>query len=199
MTGNVLTLSSSTSECLLIELKQLAKMNSFSFDIVHSVVILASFSMNISLFLNRYRLYVNSAAHIYSSSLPFLSISQSLNSQPAPSPPLSFTPSSTPSWLLLQDIQEVTGYVLIMSNYAEFMSLTSLRIIRGRTLYFPSPDDHTGFSLFVSHNYRPGSLTVGLKELQLVSLHGRSLVIVVIIVLISCYSVSMPVHKSLDV
>jgi len=52
------------------------------------------------------------------------------------------------------------------------MSLTSLRIIRGRTLFFPNPDDHTGFSLFVAHNYKPGSLTVGLHELQLVSLHG---------------------------
>jgi len=79
------------------------------------------------------------------------------------------------TWCLwLQDIQEVTGYVLIMSNYAEYMLLTSLRIIRGRTLFFPSPDEHTGFSLFVSHNYKPGSLTVGLKELQLVSLHGQS-------------------------
>jgi len=74
----------------------------------------------------------------------------------------------------LQEIQEVTGYVLIMSNYAHYMSLTSLRIIRGRTLFFANPDDHTGFSLFVSHNYKPGSLTVGLKELQLVSLHGQS-------------------------
>ena len=64
--------------------------------------------------------------------------------------------------------------MLIMSNYAELMSLTSLRIIRGRTLFFPSPDDHTGYSLFVSHNYKPGSLSVGLTELQLVSLHGQS-------------------------
>jgi len=68
----------------------------------------------------------------------------------------------------------VTGYVLVMSNYAQYISLTSLRIIRGRTLFFPNPDDHTGFSLFVSHNYKPGSLSVGLKELQLVSLHGHS-------------------------
>ena len=74
-----------------------------------------------------------------------------------------------------QDIQEVTGYVLIVSNYAQLISLTSLRIIRGRTLYFPNPDDQSaGFSLFVSHNYKPGSLTVGLHELQLVSLHGHS-------------------------
>jgi len=63
-----------------------------------------------------------------------------------------------------------------MSNYAELMSLTSLRIIRGRTLFFPNPDDaHSGFSLFVSHNYKPGSLSVGLHELQLVSLHGQHL------------------------
>ena len=75
--------------------------------------------------------------------------------------------------LWLQNIQEVTGYVLIVSNYASYMSLTSLRIIRGRTLFI-SPDEHTGYSLFVSHNYKPGSLTVGLKELQLVSLHGYS-------------------------
>jgi len=76
--------------------------------------------------------------------------------------------------LALQGIEEVTGYVLIMSNYAQYISLTSLRIIRGRTLFFPNPDDQTGFSLFVSHNYKPGSLTVGLNELQLVSLHGTS-------------------------
>jgi len=71
-----------------------------------------------------------------------------------------------------QDIQEVTGYVLIMHNFVQYMSLTSLRIIRGRTLFFADSDQPSGFSLFVSHNYVPGSLTVGLKELQLVSLHG---------------------------
>ena len=72
----------------------------------------------------------------------------------------------------LSSIREVTGYVLIVSNYVSHVPLTSLRVIRGRTLY-----EHEGryYSLYVALNYdktRPG---VGLSELRFVSLHGRVL------------------------
>jgi len=100
--------------------------------------------------------------------------------------------------LWLQDIQEVTGYVLIMSSYAEYMPLTSLRIIRGRTLVFPDSPDEQGFSLYVSHNYKPGSLTVGLKELQLVLLHGLHLAspCTTIVIVVHCVSKNKNFHFS---
>lgn len=63
----------------------------------------------------------------------------------------------------LKDVREVTGYVLIVSVMSKYLSLTNLRIIRGQTLY-----NYNGveYSLFVA-------ASVGLKELQFVSLHGR--------------------------
>ena len=81
------------------------------------------------------------------------------------------------SWLstialwLLQDIREITGYLLIVTVYADVIPLTSLNIIRGRTLF-----DHAGrnYSIFISNNFMPGPQSggVGLRELQLPSLHG---------------------------
>jgi Receptor L domain len=78
--------------------------------------------------------------------------------------------------LSLQDIQEVTGYVLIFVSYADYVPLTSLRIIRGRTLFTPARGDKqtVGYSLYVGSNHKPQSSTIGLKELHLVSLHGAS-------------------------
>lgn len=69
----------------------------------------------------------------------------------------------------LRDIREVTGYVLIVSNYVSYIPLTSLRIIRGRSLF-----EHEGryYSLYVALNYDSATPGVGLKELHLVSLHG---------------------------
>jgi hypothetical protein len=69
----------------------------------------------------------------------------------------------------LRNIREVTGYVLIVANKVDYIPLTSLRIIRGRTLY-EYQDSY--YSLFVVLNYdiaRPG---VGLKELRFTSMHG---------------------------
>jgi hypothetical protein len=69
----------------------------------------------------------------------------------------------------LRDIREVTGYVLIVANLVDYVPLTNLRIIRGRTLF---EQNNEMFSLFVALNYnitRPG---VGLKELRFPSLHG---------------------------
>lgn len=67
----------------------------------------------------------------------------------------------------LQNIREITGYVLIVANYADYIPLTSLRIIRGRTLF---EHESKYYSLYVALNYKPQS-TVGLKELWLTSLH----------------------------
>ena len=91
----------------------------------------------------------------------------------------------------LKDIQEVTGYVLLVANYASSIPLTSLRIIRGRTLY---QHKENYYSLFVALNFkppndRPGYVevmtpppqsegpseipTIGLRELSLTSLYGQ--------------------------
>ena len=70
----------------------------------------------------------------------------------------------------LKDIKEVTGYVLIMAVHTDYIPLTSLRIIRGKTLY--DYDGHS-YSLYLALNYKKGSHTVGLKELRFVSLHGK--------------------------
>lgn len=69
----------------------------------------------------------------------------------------------------LRNIREITGYVLIVANYADYIPLTSLRIIRGRTLF---EHESKYYSLYVALNYKPQS-TVGLKELWLTALHGR--------------------------
>ena len=70
----------------------------------------------------------------------------------------------------LGDIKEITGYVLIVANYADLIPLRSLRIIRGRTLY---EHDKKYYSLYVTLNYDPDlSKNVGLKELRLTSLQG---------------------------
>jgi len=85
-------------------------------------------------------------------------------------------------------ITQVTGSVIIIGNHFSNLSLTSLRVIRGVGLYHPFAPKNTkssekiqgyadinndrGYSLFVALNHKKGSTTVGLKELQLVSLHG---------------------------
>ena len=70
----------------------------------------------------------------------------------------------------LQHIREVTGYVLIITCYMDYIPLTSLRVIRGRTLY-----EHSGryYSLYLALNYDQNTDGVGLKELRLTSLHGQ--------------------------
>ena len=71
----------------------------------------------------------------------------------------------------MQDIREITGYLLIVSVHADVIPLTSLIIIRGRTLF-----GHAGrnYSVFVSNNFLWGhQTTVGLRQLQLPALHGQ--------------------------
>ena len=72
----------------------------------------------------------------------------------------------------LKDIREVTGYVLIVSVFADVIPLHNLRVIRGRTLYYSS-DTGQYYSLYVALNYKMDSRTIGLKQLPLVSLHGK--------------------------
>ena len=57
-----------------------------------------------------------------------------------------------------------------MMVYADKIPLTSLRIIRGRELY---EWDNNYYSLYVAKNHKAESTTVGLMELQLVSLYGK--------------------------
>jgi len=70
----------------------------------------------------------------------------------------------------LRHIREVTGYVLIIACYMDYIPLNSLQVIRGRTLY-----EHNGryYSLYVALNYDETTEGVGLKELRLTSLHGE--------------------------
>ena len=58
-----------------------------------------------------------------------------------------------------------------MTVYADVIPLTSLSIIRGRTLFEHFERSH---SVFISNNYDPvRETTVGLRELQLPLLHGQ--------------------------
>ena len=66
----------------------------------------------------------------------------------------------------LKDIEEVTGYVLIVNIFSNYLNLTSLRIIRGETLYKNS-------SLYVALNHNPYNDSQGLLELQFTSLTGE--------------------------
>lgn len=75
----------------------------------------------------------------------------------------------------LKDIEEVSGFVLILGNYFSHLNLTSLRVIRGKTLFKPGNVSAQAYSLYVSLNYKKGSQTVGLRELGLVSLQGERL------------------------
>ena len=65
---------------------------------------------------------------------------------------------------------QVTGYVLIMNVHAYHVPLTSLQVIRGKTLFrYPKLSDQ--YSLFVALNYDKNS-ELGLKELRFSSLRG---------------------------
>ena len=77
----------------------------------------------------------------------------------------------------LKDIQEVTGYVMLLGNHFSYPGLTNLRVIRGRSVFTPGPGIGSGndYSLFIASNYKENSATVGLKELRFVSLHGEIL------------------------
>ena len=79
----------------------------------------------------------------------------------------------------------MSGYVLIAYvRQSEVVPLRNLRLIRGISLFRP-PDDPTnrGYSLYVADNYKENSLGIGLKELQLTSLHGEPIIIIIIIIL----------------
>ena len=68
----------------------------------------------------------------------------------------------------LKDVHEVTGYVLIVSNFVDYIPLEKLRVIRGMTRF---SHDERHYSLYVTHNYDPKS-EVGLKQLGFSSLQG---------------------------
>jgi len=58
----------------------------------------------------------------------------------------------------------------------DVIPLTSLRVIRGDTLFrVPNDPTNRGYSLYVSNNYLNSAPGVGLKELQLTSLRGMIL------------------------
>ena len=70
----------------------------------------------------------------------------------------------------LQDIREITGYVLIFTIFTDYIPLTNLRIIRGQTLW--EGKNGKRYSLAVFLNFKEAS-NVGLKELRFTSLHGK--------------------------
>ena len=82
----------------------------------------------------------------------------------------------------LKDIREITGYILIVANFVDYVPLTSLRIIRGRTLF-----EHGSkfYSLYIALNYDSHSSTVGLKELRFTSLQGLIQIVLSIFIIIS--------------
>ncbi|KAL3854543.1 hypothetical protein ACJMK2_013807, partial [Sinanodonta woodiana] len=67
----------------------------------------------------------------------------------------------------LQSIEEVTGYVLIVSVWSNYVPLENLRIIRGRTLYNYQNAD---YALYVALNYNPKNESQGIFELGFKSL-----------------------------
>jgi len=73
-----------------------------------------------------------------------------------------------------ENIREVHGYVLVAENLVSRLPLTSLRIIRGRTLFrLPTPSSlpPRNLSLFVADNMLNSS--VGLRDLEMPSLIGE--------------------------
>ena len=70
----------------------------------------------------------------------------------------------------LKNIQEVTGYVIVVALAADKLPLYSLRIIRGKDLF---EHQNKYYSLYVALNYRPGGRQ-GLKYIYFTSLHGES-------------------------
>jgi len=73
----------------------------------------------------------------------------------------------------------VSGYVIIaFVSVTDVIPLHNLRVIRGRTL-FSDPNDPNSheYSLYVANNYARNTPGIGLKELQLTALHGKSSVL----------------------
>ena len=61
--------------------------------------------------------------------------------------------------------------MLIVSVYADVIPLTSLNVIRGTTLF---ENKGRNYSVFMTNNFNPNDeMSVGLRELQLPSLHGQ--------------------------
>jgi len=73
----------------------------------------------------------------------------------------------------------VSGYVVIaFVRMTDVIPLRKLRVIRGYTLFSDPTDPNShGYSLYVANNYMRNSPGTGLKELQLTSLRGISLVL----------------------
>ncbi|XP_022103500.1 epidermal growth factor receptor-like [Acanthaster planci] len=65
----------------------------------------------------------------------------------------------------LNDIQEVTGYILILLYYPAVLSFPNLRVIQGSTLY------NGNQALYVATNYHARLPEMGLRELHLPKLH----------------------------
>ena len=69
----------------------------------------------------------------------------------------------------LQSIEEVSGYVLIYSVYAQDLHLRNLKLIRGSQLYSLTPGEKL-YSLVVASNSKPNSETKGLMQLGFINL-----------------------------
>jgi len=85
---------------------------------------------------------------------------------------ISYLYNSSHDLSFLESIQEVSGYVLIVSNFMNYIPLTNLKLIRGNERFSFT---HEGYSLFVALNFRPNSTSTsdGLLQLGFRSLSGK--------------------------
>ena len=86
-------------------------------------------------------------------------------------------------------LTQVTGYVLIANVFVKNVTLTSLTLIRGDTLFKPpvqvringtnttrnAQKQSKGYALFVSLNFKASSNAIGMRLLGLSSLTGREI------------------------
>ena len=67
----------------------------------------------------------------------------------------------------LKDIEEVDGYVFIVNVFSNYLNLTNLRIIRGKSLFSHKGED---YSVYIALNHNPYQDSQGILELQFVNL-----------------------------
>ena len=70
----------------------------------------------------------------------------------------------------LSSIREITGYLLIMNVYTDYIPLTNLVLIRGKYLF--KAGESIYHSIYISRNYNGHKEHIGLKELGFTALSG---------------------------
>ena len=85
---------------------------------------------------------------------------------------ISWLRDPTLDFSFLENIREVTGYVLIVLYYPRVIPLKNLRIIRGMELY---EDRGESLALYIGLNYNDADDNDGLRDLLMPNLHGECL------------------------